>query len=213
MWRLYIVQFLPNCTGGYRKKKHSKWGGGGWNKLLFSSEVVTQADKSQEFPAGWWHAVPYVLKTIRPSRVSLMLPKSPGPADLKPCDMSLSSECLCFFVTLSWCKCFPVVFILLSSFSLLKSEIFSDSFQRECVLTNLYSFALNFSIPGAFHNSLSSLSHFVFKKCFADELQDEFISLCFRPLRTESEGTFLFTLLPQFFVVFFPPTTGVGIFK
>lgn len=29
MWSLYMVQFLHNCTGGYKKKKYSKFVEGG----------------------------------------------------------------------------------------------------------------------------------------------------------------------------------------
>lgn len=70
MWSLFIDQFLHNCTGGYKKKKYSKLVAGGLS--YYFPQVVTQVDKAREFTAGWWHKVPFLLKTIRPSRVSLM---------------------------------------------------------------------------------------------------------------------------------------------
>lgn len=102
MWSLYIVRLLHSCTGGYNKKGYSKLVVGGRGvSYHFLLKVVTLADKSREFTAGWWHKVPYVLKnhSAQQGVPNGFLVKPPGPADLKPSDTSPLwhvSECLCF---------------------------------------------------------------------------------------------------------------------
>lgn len=96
MWGSCVARSLHSCPGGYRKCGRLGEGWGAVASYCLLLEFVTQANKSQGFPAGRWHKAPCVPKGICPAGVlmasSLSLRLTHGP-ELSP---ALSPGLFCF---------------------------------------------------------------------------------------------------------------------